>query len=233
MVQRVATHEVGASVPTRRPAMAPRRVAGARGRWHVSEPPRRLRRPPRPLRDERTRRQAVRGAEQGRLIGLGGGHLVHDPAAEDDDRPVAHELDLLQLRGVQQDRRAGRRKVPEQLRRSGAWSGCRCRASGRSRAASGHPSRSSARSSPSAGCHRTVAAPPTGPGCRSAAAAMAPPTVRFLGAHADGTPVAGRAPRMAARCSRAPSAAAGAPPARSAGTYTRPARMASAGMAKA
>ena len=65
--------------------------------------------------DDRTGRQPVRRAEERRLIGLGGGQLIDDLAAEDDHRPVARKLDLLQLRGVQQDRRATRRKVPQQL----------------------------------------------------------------------------------------------------------------------
>ena len=43
-----------------------------------------------------------------------GGQLAHDPPAEDDDRAVADELDLLELGGVQQDRRARLGEVAQQ-----------------------------------------------------------------------------------------------------------------------
>ena len=60
------------------------------------------------------RRQAVGRPQERRLIGDRGGHLLHHASAEDDDRAVAGQLDLLQLRGVQQDRRAGRRELAQQ-----------------------------------------------------------------------------------------------------------------------
>ena len=60
------------------------------------------------------RRQVIGGAQEGRLVGVGGGDLGHDPAAEDDDRPVADELDLLELGGVEEDRRAGLRQLAQQ-----------------------------------------------------------------------------------------------------------------------
>ena len=62
----------------------------------------------------RVRLQVVRGAQQRRLVGVGRVDLGDHPAAEDHDRPVADELDLLQLRGVEQDRGAGLRQVAEQ-----------------------------------------------------------------------------------------------------------------------
>ena len=58
--------------------------------------------------------QVVRRAQQRRLVGLAGVDLGDHPATEDDDRPVAGELDLLELRGVEQDGGAGLREVAEQ-----------------------------------------------------------------------------------------------------------------------
>src|SRR5687767_2456233 len=60
-------------------------------------------------------RQAVGGAEELRLIGSLGRQLVDDATAVDDDRPVAGSLDLIELRGQQQDRRAGCRQLADEL----------------------------------------------------------------------------------------------------------------------
>ena len=95
-------------------------------------------------------------------------------AAEDHDRPVAHELDLLQLRGVEQHRRPCLRQIAQQqvdLR----LGGCRSHASGRSTTRLTFR-RATGRSSPSAGCRRTVAVLRPRPGaCRSG---VASPRVR-------------------------------------------------------
>ena len=48
------------------------------------------------------------------FIGVGGGQLGDHAAAEDDDRPVADKLDLLQLGRVDQDRRVGTGQVAQQ-----------------------------------------------------------------------------------------------------------------------
>ena len=61
------------------------------------------------------RRQVVGGAQERRLVGVLDGDLGDDPSAEDHDRPVAGELDLLELRGVEQDRRARRRELAQEL----------------------------------------------------------------------------------------------------------------------
>ena len=107
------------------------------------------------LRHRHVRRQVVRGAQERRLVGLLDGDLGHDPPAEHDDRPVAGELDLLELRGVEEDRGPAGGQLADAARRSAAWCRCRCRASGRSRASSGRRRPPSGRSSPSAGCRRT------------------------------------------------------------------------------
>ena len=59
--------------------------------------------------------QVVRGAQQGRFVGLGHRDLGDDPAAEHDDRPIAGQLDLLEFGGIEQHRRAGRRQVADEL----------------------------------------------------------------------------------------------------------------------
>ena len=51
-------------------------------------------------------RQAVGGAGQRRLVGDLDRQHVDDAAAEDDDGAVADELNLLEFRGVEQDRLA-------------------------------------------------------------------------------------------------------------------------------
>ena len=60
-------------------------------------------------------RQVVGGPQQGRLVGILDGDLGDDPAAEDDDRAVAGELDLLELGGVEEDGGARCGEVAEQL----------------------------------------------------------------------------------------------------------------------
>ena len=60
------------------------------------------------------RLEVVGGAQEGRLVGAGRRHLGDDLAAEDDDHAVAGELDLLQLRGVEEDGCAGRGQVAQQ-----------------------------------------------------------------------------------------------------------------------
>ena len=115
-------------------------------------------------------RQVVGGAQQGRLVGLVDRDLGDDPAAEDDDRPVAGELDLLELRGVEAGPPRRRRPGRGAARRSAAWCRCRSRGSGRSRASSGRRRRPSGRWSPSAGCRRTAGGPRTRRACRSGAA---------------------------------------------------------------
>ena len=60
-------------------------------------------------------REVVGGPQERRLVGILDRDLGDHPAAEDDDRPVAGELDLLELRGVQQDGGARRRQVAQQL----------------------------------------------------------------------------------------------------------------------
>src|SRR6185503_15022520 len=69
----------------------------------------------RQLGDQLVGLQVVRRAEERRLVGVRGGDLRDDATTEDDDRAIAGELDLLQLRRVEQDRRAGRGEVPEEL----------------------------------------------------------------------------------------------------------------------
>ena len=69
----------------------------------------------------------------------------------------------------QQNRRTRRGKFTNQKRRSAAWCRCRCRGSGRSTGKSSIRWPASARSSPSADCHRSGVAAPTRHGCRSAA----------------------------------------------------------------
>ena len=64
-----------------------------------------------------------------------------------DDRPIADELDLLELRGVEEDGRAGLGEVAQQQVDLAASCGCRSRASGRSTASCGRRRRPSARSS--------------------------------------------------------------------------------------
>ena len=61
------------------------------------------------------RAEAVGGAHERRLVGDLRGHLVHDAPAEDDDGAVAGQLDLLQLRGVEQDGRAGRGELAQEV----------------------------------------------------------------------------------------------------------------------
>ena len=62
----------------------------------------------------RVRPEVVGGAQERRLIGIRRADLGHDPAAEDDDRPIAGELDLLELRGVEQDGGPGFGQVAQQ-----------------------------------------------------------------------------------------------------------------------
>ncbi len=62
----------------------------------------------------RVRPEVVGGSEERRLIGIRRLDLGHDAAAEDDDRPIAGELDLLELGGVEQDGGPGFREVAEQ-----------------------------------------------------------------------------------------------------------------------
>ena len=119
--------------------------------------------------------------------------LGHDPAAEDHDRPVAGELDLLELRGVEQDRRAGLGEVAEQHVDLVLRAGCRCRASGRSRASSGRRRRPSGRSSPSAGCRPTAAGPRRRRGRRSGACRSRSSTLAAPRPQVDQAPVAGSA----------------------------------------
>ena len=59
--------------------------------------------------------QVVRRAQQGGFVGLLDRDLGDDPPTEDDDRPVAGQLDLLELGGVEQHRGAGRREVADQF----------------------------------------------------------------------------------------------------------------------
>ena len=122
----------------------------------------------------RVRLEVVRGAQQRRLVRVRHVDLGDDAAAEDDDRPVADELDLLQLGGVEQDRGAGLGEVAEQhvdlALGADVDAARRVEAEHRLHAAR----RPSARSSPSAGCRRTAAAPRPRPGCRSGAVAIAP-----------------------------------------------------------
>ena len=80
------------------------------------------------------------------------------------------QLHLLQLGGVEQHRRALPGELAQQPVDLLLGARHRCRASGRSRGWCGPRRRSSGRSSPSAGCRRTGAAPRAGRGCRSAAA---------------------------------------------------------------
>ena len=63
---------------------------------------------------QRARPQVVRSPEERGLVRVGHADLRHDIAAEDHDRPIADELDLLQLGGVEQDGRAGFRQVAKQ-----------------------------------------------------------------------------------------------------------------------
>ena len=49
----------------------------------------------------------MRGAQEGRLVGLRRRELVDHPPAEDDDGAIADAMDLVELRGEEQDRRAG------------------------------------------------------------------------------------------------------------------------------
>ena len=173
-----------------------------RRRAHAVARPSTARRPPADLGrgdllgHRRIGRQVVGGPQERRLVGVLDGDLGDDPAAEDHDRPIAGELDLLELGGVEQDRGARRREVAQELRRSAAWSRCRCRASGRSRASSGRRRRPSARSSPSAGCRPTGAGPRTWRACRSGAVRSAPSTRR------RSAPCVDRAPRPQRRGER-------------------------------
>ena len=64
---------------------------------------------------DRRARQAVRGAQERRLVGFRRRDLVDDAPAEDHDGPIAGELDLLQLGGVQQHGRAAGRQLAQQL----------------------------------------------------------------------------------------------------------------------
>ena len=62
----------------------------------------------------RVRLEVVRGSQQGGLVRVGRVDLGHHPAAEDDDRAVAGELHLLELRRVEQDGGAGPGEVAKQ-----------------------------------------------------------------------------------------------------------------------
>ena len=66
------------------------------------------------LRQLRVGAEVVGGSQQRRLVGVGAVELGHDLATEDHDRPVADELDLLQLGRVEEDGRAGRRQVAQE-----------------------------------------------------------------------------------------------------------------------
>ena len=95
---------------------------------------------------------------------------VDDAAAENDDRAIADQPDLLKLRRVEQHRNALGGQLAQQRIDLALGAGCRCRASGRSTASCGSRPRSSGRWSPSAGCRRKASAPRAARACRSAAA---------------------------------------------------------------
>ena len=67
------------------------------------------------LRHRRVGLEVVGGPQERRLVGVGRGDLRHDASAEDHDRPVAGELDLLELGRVEQHCGALPREVAQEL----------------------------------------------------------------------------------------------------------------------
>ena len=214
------------------------RAPAARRRRHASAGPRRSRVRPGPSAgDQRQRPPRASGTSGGRpyaarrRVGSSAslaGDLVHDAATEDDDRPVAGQLDLLELGGVQQHRGARRGEVAQQL--VDLLLGPDVDAARRVEAQQRPDARRrpSGRWSPSAGCRRTAGGPRTGLACRSGAARSRRRRVARSLRDVDRAPARSAAEKGRAMFSRTERCISSAS-ARSAGTYTSPARIASAG----